>query len=166
MAAALWHGGISFGGVIAFIFADLITLPLLLIYRKFYGTRLMLRLLVWFWAVMAVAGLAVEIIFDTAGLIPTDRNREVVETSFHWNYTTFLNFVFLAIGGYLYWLSRNRERFGGGEGYALDPVCGMQVQTRHAPATRTHEGHEHYFCSDHCAERFDAEHVADRPEYI
>ena len=60
MAAALWHGGISFGGVIAFIFADLITLPLLLIYRKYYGTRLTLRLLVWFWAVMAVAGLAVE----------------------------------------------------------------------------------------------------------
>ena len=156
MAAALWHGGISFGGVIAFIFADLITLPLLLIYRKFYGTRLMLRLLVWFWAVMAVAGLAVEIIFDTAGLIPTDRNREVVETSFHWNYTTFLNLVFLAIGGYLYWLSRNRERFGGGAGYAHDPVCGMQVQTRHAPATRA-RGPQYWFCSDRCAERFDTE---------
>ena len=134
MAAALWHGGISFGGVIAFIFADLITLPLLLIYRKYYGTRLMLRLLVWFWAVMAVAGLAVEIIFDTAGLIPTDRNREVVETSFHWNYTTFLNLVFLAIGGYLYWLYRNRERFGGGDGLRARP--GVRHAGADAPRAR------------------------------
>ena len=155
MAAALWHGGISFGGVVAFVFADLITLPLLLIYRKYYGTRLTLRLLAWFWVVMAVAGLVVEVLFDGAGLIPTDRNRGVVETSFHWNYTTFLNFVFIAVAGYLYWLYRNRDRLGGGTGYALDPVCGMQVQTRHAPAIRTHDGHEHWFCSDRCAERFD-----------
>jgi uncharacterized membrane protein YraQ (UPF0718 family)/YHS domain-containing protein len=155
MAAALWKGGISFGGVIAFIFADLITLPLLLIYRKYYGTRLMLRLLVWFWAVMAIAGLAVEVLFDVTGLIPTDRSREIAETSFHWNYTTFLNIVFLAIGGYLYWLYRNRDRLGGGLGYAFDPVCGMQVQTRNAPVTRTHDGHEHWFCSDHCARDFD-----------
>jgi uncharacterized membrane protein YraQ (UPF0718 family)/YHS domain-containing protein len=157
MAAALWHGGISFGGVISFIFADLIALPLVLIYRKYYGTRLTLRLFVWFWAVMAVAGLAVELLFDGAGLIPTDRNREVVETSFHWNYTTFLNFAFLALGGYLYWLARNRDRLGGGAGYALDPMCGMQVETRHAPASRDHDGHPHWFCSDHCAARFDAD---------
>jgi len=141
--------------VVAFVFADLITLPLLLIYRKYYGTRLTLRLLAWFWVVMAVAGLVVEVLFDGAGLIPTDRNRGVVETSFHWNYTTFLNFVFIAVAGYLYWLYRNRDRLGGGTGYALDPVCGMQVQTRHAPAIRTHDGHEHWFCSDRCAERFD-----------
>jgi YHS domain-containing protein len=157
MAAALWHGGISFGGVIAFIFADLITLPLLIIYRKYYGTRLMLRLLAWFWVVMAVAGLAVEVLFGAAGLIPTDRDKEVVETSFHWNYTTFLNLVFLAIAGYLYWLYRNRERLGGGAGYAIDPVCGMQVETRNAPAHRSHDGHDHWFCSDHCAERFDGD---------
>jgi uncharacterized membrane protein YraQ (UPF0718 family)/YHS domain-containing protein len=160
MAAALWHGGISFGGVVAFIFADLITLPLLLIYRKYYGTRLTLRLLAWFWVVMAVAGLAVEGLFDVAGLIPTDRNHEVVMTSFRWNYTTFLNFAFLALAGYLYWLYRNRERFGGGAGYALDPVCGMQVQTANAPAHRVHDGHDHWFCSDHCAGRFDADPAA------
>jgi hypothetical protein len=155
MAAALWNGGINFGGVIAFIFADLITLPLLFIYRKYYGTRLTLRLLVWFWVVMAIAGLAVEVLFDVAGLIPTDRNREIAETSFHWNYTTFLNIAFLAIGAYLYWLYRNRDRLGGGRGYAFDPVCGMQVQTRNAPATRTHDGHDHWFCSDGCAHEFD-----------
>ena len=134
MAAALWHGGISFGGVIAFIFGDLITIPLLLIYRKYYGGRLTLRLLVWFWAVMSTAGLITELLFDAAGLIPTNRTQTVVETSFRWNYTTFLNIAFLALAGYLYWLYRNRERLGGGAGYAIDPVCGMQVQTANAPA--------------------------------
>ena len=155
LAAALWHGGISFGGVIAFIFADLITIPLLLIYRKYYGRRLALRLLVWFWVIMSTAGLITEVLFSAAGLIPTDRTRTVVQTSFQWNYTTYLNIVFLAIGGYLYWLYRNRERFGGGVGYAIDPVCGMQVQTANAPARRTHGGTDHFFCSDRCAERFD-----------
>jgi hypothetical protein len=83
-----------------------------------------------------------------------------VETSFHWNYTTFLNLVFIGIAGYLYWLYRNRERLGGGAGYATDPVCGMQVQTANAPAGRAHDGHEHWFCSDHCAGRFDADPAA------
>jgi len=154
LAAALWHGGISFGGVIAFIFADLITLPLLLIYRKYYGMALTLRLLIWFWVVMATAGLITELLFDAAGLIPTNRSGNIVETSFQWNYTTFLNLFFLAIAGYLYWLYRNRERLGGGSRFALDPVCGMQVQTENAPAHTTHAGHEYWFCSDHCAGRF------------
>jgi uncharacterized membrane protein YraQ (UPF0718 family)/YHS domain-containing protein len=156
MAAALWHGGISFGGVIAFIFADLIALPLLLIYRKYYGARIMLRLLVWFWAVMAIAGLATELLFDAAGLIPDNRNSVVVETTFHWNYTTFLNFVFIGIAAYLYWLYRNRERLGGGLGYAIDPTCGMQVRVANAPAHRTKDGEHHWFCSDRCADAFDA----------
>ena len=154
LAAALWHGGISFGGVIAFIFADLITLPLLLIYRKYYGARLTLRLLVWFWAVMAAAGLLVEGLFSGAGLIPQTQTRPIVTTSFHWNYTTFLNLVFLVGFGYLYWLYRHRGRLGGGAGYATDPVCGMQVQTAHAPARATHDGRRYWFCSDGCAERF------------
>ncbi len=154
LAAALWHGGISFGGVIAFIFADLITLPLLLIYRKYYGTRLTLHLLVWFWAVMAIAGLIVELLFSSTGLIPHNRNLAVVQTHFEWNYTTILNIVFIAIGGYLYWLYRNRDRFGGGGGYAMDPSCGMQVQISNAPAQRTHDGTDYFFCSDRCAERF------------
>jgi uncharacterized membrane protein YraQ (UPF0718 family)/YHS domain-containing protein len=157
LAAALWHGGISFGGVIAFIFADLITLPLLLIYRKYYGTRLMLRLLAWFWVVMSVAGLLVELLFDGTGLIPSTRPHNIVETSFQWNYTTFLNIIFLAVAAYLYWLYRNRRRFGGGVGYANDPVCGMQVQTANAPAHLTHDGQPYWFCSDQCAEHFQME---------
>jgi uncharacterized membrane protein YraQ (UPF0718 family)/YHS domain-containing protein len=157
LAAALWHGGISFGGVIAFIFADLITLPLLLIYRKYYGGRLTLRLLVWFWAVMSLAGLIVEGLFSGAGLIPHTQNRPIVPTAFHWNYTTFLNIIFLAVAGYLYWLYRNRERLGGGAGYAIDPVCGMQVHTNNAPAHVTHKGHDYWFCSDRCADRFNVD---------
>ncbi|HEY2813835.1 MAG TPA: permease [Acidimicrobiales bacterium] len=155
MAAALWHGGISFGGVISFVFADLIALPLLLIYRKYYGTKLALRLFLTFWLVMSVAGLAVEGLFGIAGAIPTDRPHDVVAAGFEWNYTTVLNIVFLGVLGLLYWLARNRARLGGGDGYALDPVCGMQVRTVDAPATR-HEGERSYwFCSDACADRFD-----------
>jgi uncharacterized membrane protein YraQ (UPF0718 family)/YHS domain-containing protein len=154
LAAALWHGGISFGGVVAFIFADLISLPLLLIYRKYYGTQLMLRVLAWFWAVMIVAGLVVEGLFSWTGLVPDTRNRSVVTTSFHWNYTTFLNFAFIAVGVYLYWLYRHREQLGGGAGYAIDPVCGMQVKPANAPAHRLHEDQRYSFCSDRCAQRF------------
>ena len=71
LAAALWKGGISFGGVISFIFADLIAFPLLMIYRRYYGTRLMLRMLAVFWALMSTAGLITEGIFRAAGLVPT-----------------------------------------------------------------------------------------------
>src|SRR5215813_515826 len=123
LAAALWHGGISFGGVISFIFADLITLPLLLIYRRYYGTRVMLKLLLTFWIVMSAAGLAVEYLFLGLGIVPTTRPAAVVPTEFTWDYTTFLNIVFLGVLAGLWWLARNRERLGGGADYAIDPVC-------------------------------------------
>ncbi len=155
MAAALWHGGISFGGVISFIFADLITLPLLLIYRKYYGNALALRLLVWFYAVMAVSGLAVEGIFHVVGAVPKDRPHTIVTTRFEWNYTTVLNIIFLGVFAVLYWLHRNRERFGGGVGYAIDPMCGMQVERANAPAHLVDGGVDVWFCSDHCRERYE-----------
>jgi hypothetical protein len=159
LAAALWHGGISFGGVISFIFADLIALPILLIYRRYYGTRLTFRMLTIFWAVMSVAGLITEGIFRAAGLVPTTRPTHIVPEHFYWNYTSYLNIVFLVLFGLLYWVYRNRERLGGGSGYALDPVCGMQVVMANAPASVLHEGRRFYFCSDRCAERFTAEPV-------
>src|SRR5262249_4555656 len=84
MAAALWHGGISFGGVISFIFADLIALPLLFIYRKYYGTRVMWRLFFTFWAVMAAAGLAVEGIFTLFGAVPRSRPEAIVSEHLSW----------------------------------------------------------------------------------
>jgi uncharacterized membrane protein YraQ (UPF0718 family) len=97
LAAVLWNGGISFGGVIAFIFADLIVLPILNIYRKYYGRRVSLYLLVTFYATMVVAGLVVETLFGLLGLIPDERDAKVVEASVTWNYTTFLNIAFLAL---------------------------------------------------------------------
>jgi uncharacterized membrane protein YraQ (UPF0718 family)/YHS domain-containing protein len=156
LAAALWSGGISFGGVIAFIFADLIAFPLLLIYRRYYGTRLMLRMLAVFWALMSTAGLLTELLFRAAGLVPTQRPTTIAPAHFSWNYTTYLNLIFLALFAVLYYLYRNRERLGGGDRYARDPVCGMQVEKAHAPASRHHAGERQYFCSDHCAQRFDA----------
>jgi YHS domain-containing protein len=157
LAAALWKGGISFGGVVSFIFADLIAFPLLMIYRKLYGGALALRLLVLFWVTMSAAGLAVEAILSAAGLIPHQRPVHVVAAHFALNYTTVLNIVFLAAFAAMVWLVRHRERFGGGAGYASDPVCGMQVQTANAPATRQHHGQRFHFCSDRCAERFDTD---------
>src|SRR5882724_5967167 len=151
MAAALWHGGISFGGVISFIFADLIALPLVLIYRKYYGTRLTLRLFVWFYVVMAAAGLITEGLFSITGAIPSSRPKDIVATRFEWNYTTFLNIAALAAFALLYWLYRNRARLGGGHGYAVDPVCGMQVETANAPARAVHAGSTFSFCSDRCS---------------
>ncbi|HZN14936.1 MAG TPA: permease [Acidimicrobiales bacterium] len=157
LAAALWHGGISFGGVVSFIFADLITFPLFLIYRKYYGNRLAVRLMLVFWAVMALAGLAVEGIFSALDLIPHRMHDDIVHTRFEWNYTTFLNVAFLGVFAVLYWLYRHRDRLGGGQGTAVDPICGMQVRTANAPASRTHGGQTYWFCSDRCGERFDAE---------
>ncbi|PZS12568.1 MAG: hypothetical protein DLM60_22100, partial [Pseudonocardiales bacterium] len=156
LAAALWVGGISFGGVISFVFADLITLPLLLIYRKYYGTRLTLRLLAVFWAVMSISGLATEYLFAALHLVPTEHPQTVAMGGVTWNYTTILNIVALAAFAVLYWLYRNRERFGGGSGYAQDPVCGMQVETAAAPARTVHGGRRFSFCSDHCQARFTA----------
>ena len=114
MAAALWHGGISFGGVISFIFADLIALPLVLIYRKYYGTPPRLRLFFTFWLVMSTAGLIVEGLFAVLGVIPeTQAAATSCHTGFEWNYTTFLNIVFLMVFAVLYWLYRNRDRLHG-----------------------------------------------------
>jgi uncharacterized protein len=125
LAAALWAGGISFGGVVAFIFADLITFPLLLVYRRYYGLRLTLRMLAVFWAVMSLAGLATEGIFRAAGLVPTDRSVAITEAHFSWNYTTYLNIVFLGLFAVVYWLYRQRDRLGAGNGHAPDTVCEM-----------------------------------------
>jgi uncharacterized membrane protein YraQ (UPF0718 family)/YHS domain-containing protein len=158
LAAALWRGGISFGGVIAFIFADLIAMPLIFIYRKYYGTGLTLRLVALFYVVMAGAGLAVEGIFSVAGIVPhVSPHHQIVATSFSWDYTSYLNVIALVAAGGLYWLYRNRERLGGGTGLALDPVCGMQVRSADAPARTRYHGRMLYFCCDRCLERFTAD---------
>jgi uncharacterized membrane protein YraQ (UPF0718 family) len=101
LAAVLWNGGISFGGVASFIFADLIVIPVILIYRKYYGLRAALRVTSTFYLAMVLAGYAVEALFALTGLTPTSRNAAVVGASVSWNYTTWLNVVFLALAAVL-----------------------------------------------------------------
>jgi uncharacterized protein len=103
LAAVLWNGGISFGGVVAFIFADLIVVPILNIYRKYYGLKMAGFLFATFYAAMAVAALIIELIFGAFALIPPERKARVVEASITWNYTTLLNLAFLALAGLLVW---------------------------------------------------------------
>jgi hypothetical protein len=103
LAAVLWNGGISFGGVLAFIFADLIILPILDIYRRYYGRRVASFILVTFYAAMATAGLLVDLIFKPLGLQRTVRNAKVLEASVHLDYTTVLNIAFLGLAAALVW---------------------------------------------------------------
>jgi uncharacterized membrane protein YraQ (UPF0718 family) len=101
LAAVLWNGGISFGGVVAFLFADLIIVPILVIYRKYYGTAMMLFILAVFYVTMAAAGYLTELVFGGLGLVPGERHARVLEASIQWNYTTVLNIVFLALAAAL-----------------------------------------------------------------
>ena len=130
LAAVLWNGGISFGGVIAFIFADLIILPILNIYRKYYGTKMMLALLGIFYATMVIAGYIVEVLFSALGLIPAERTANVTDAGVSWNYTTFLNIAFLLLAAAL--LARF-FRSGGG------PMLRMMNGSPQAGK----QGHEH-----------------------
>jgi len=97
LAVVLWKGGISFGGVVAFIFADLLILPILNIYRKYYGVRMTLFLLGTFYVAMAVAGYAVELLFGGLGLVPDQADAKIPMDGVTWNYTTFLNIAFLLL---------------------------------------------------------------------
>ena len=100
---ALRSGGISFGGVVAFIFADLIVLPILNIYRKYYGLKMAGFLFATFYVAMAVAALIIELIFNGFALVPSERKARVVEASITWDYTTWLNLAFLMLAGFLVW---------------------------------------------------------------
>jgi len=97
LAAVLWNGGISFGGVVSFIFADLIVVPIIFIYRKYYGWNAALRITGIFYVAMVIAGYLIEIIFGGLGLVPSHRSATVMNAGFHWNYTTWLNLAFLAL---------------------------------------------------------------------
>ncbi len=101
LAAVLWNGGISFGGVVAFIFADLIILPILNIYRKYYGWKMALFITGTFYATMVVAGYLVELLFTLLHLVPGQRNASVMEAHISWNYTTWLNVAFLLLAAVL-----------------------------------------------------------------
>jgi uncharacterized protein len=155
IAAALWHGGIAFAGVIAFLFADLITIPLLLIYRRFYGTRTMIRMLVLFWAAIAVASLVTQGLCSIAGIEPTRRATIVAPLSFSWNFTTYLDAASLVLLVLLYLPYRSSRRRGSAQRASLDPVCGMFVETATAPASMQSAGRTYSFCSQRCHLRFE-----------
>ena len=101
LAAVLWNGGISFGGVIAFIFADLIVLPVLDIYRKYYGWKMMWFILVTFYTAMVGGALVIEFLFHAAGWVPQQRSAQIVEAAVTMNYTTILNLIFLVLAALL-----------------------------------------------------------------
>ncbi len=103
LAAVLWNGGISFGGVLAFLFADLIILPILNIYRKYYGLKMAALLFVVFYASMSLAALAVEYLFLFLHLIPEHGHAQIMQESIHWNYTSILNILFLIVTALLLW---------------------------------------------------------------
>lgn len=101
LAAVLWRGGIGFGGVVSFIFADLIILPILDIYRKYYGWKVMGYILLTFYITMVAAGYAVELLFGALGITPQNRNVVAITEGIVWNYTTILNIIFLVLAAVL-----------------------------------------------------------------
>jgi uncharacterized membrane protein YraQ (UPF0718 family) len=138
LAAVLWNGGISFGGVIAFIFGDLIIAPILNIYRKYYGLRMAAFLAVVLYVTMVLAGLAVELLFQAFGIVPTERNAKVEMASVTWNYTTYLNIVFLALAALLVW-----RYFRRGGGIAMLRMMNRSAGTEHDHHACHHPEHSH-----------------------
>ena len=107
MAAALFNGGISFGGAIAFIYGDLIVVPMLLVYRRYYGTRLMLQLAAILYVAMVITGFVVDVVFTALGWVPGAAATQVGQMHFFaLDYTFWLNVVFGIVGAVLWWLSR------------------------------------------------------------
>ena len=153
LAAALWGSGITFGGVIAFIFADLISFPLVMIYKKYYGVKLSLKLMAIFWSTMSISGLTTEGIFRLLKEIPVHSAMSMGKDHFGLNATTILNgiAILLLIAIYYFYKTppKNEE-----SDFAQDPVCGMQVRKSDAPATFEHEGTKYYFCMQGCKDEF------------
>ena len=164
LAVVLWNGGISFGGVISFIFADLIILPILNIYRKYYGGRMSLYLLAVSYLAMAVAGFLVGGAFQLLGLAPTNHQVTVFETQPTWNYTTFLDIAFLVLMAVMAWrffttgglemLRAHARRPDEHASLVQDPVCGMSVDPATAKEKVEYAGATYYFCSAGCRSTF------------
>jgi hypothetical protein len=146
LAAVLWSGGISFAGVIAFIFADLIVLPIILIYRKYYGGAFTVRIVALMFVTMAAAALAIDGIFSAAGLIPqTHPDRSDVFMPVGVDYKLVLNAIGTAVFALLFGLTARTS--------AVDPVCGMTVDRRTAPHAER-DGRTYVFCGDGCRRAF------------
>ena len=156
LAATLWHGGISFGGTIAFIYADLIAFPLVMIYRKYYGTKLAIRLTLVFWLVMSLSGLITELVFQSLNLIPAMDHSMSHYMKIGFNYTTVLNVIALGLIIWIFWMYRTRDKSSPDQIFAQDLICGMQVRISDAPASYVHEGKSYYFCMPGCRDSFAA----------
>jgi YHS domain-containing protein/uncharacterized membrane protein YraQ (UPF0718 family) len=150
LAAILWAGGISFSGVIAFIYADLITLPILLIYRKYYGGQFALKLTAMMFVAIVIAALAIAGLFELFGLVPDTRPDidSITDRGIELNYTAVLNVLATIAAGALWWLTLRRG--------ATDPVCGMRVDRYATPHRLRHDGRTLYFCSEGCRQHFHA----------
>src|SRR5215212_4077528 len=149
LAAVLWSGGISFAGVMAFIFADLIVLPIIVAYRKYYGWAFALRITALMFVTMVVAALIVDLAFGALGLIPSTRpGTEDVFGSIELDYKAVLNALGLVVFVALFALTARRG--------ARDPSCGMTVDKATA-LTAERAGRTYYFCSEHCRHAFEAE---------
>jgi YHS domain-containing protein len=163
----LWNGGISFGGVISFIFADLIILPILNIYRKYYGGRMSLYLLAISYLAMALAGFLIGGAFQLLGLAPANHHLAIFETRPTWNYTSFLDIAFLVLMAVLAWrffttggpdmLRAMAHPHDMQPSQVTDPVCGMTVDPAHTDHHSVYQGKTYYFCSPGCKESFDAD---------
>src|SRR5205823_15049932 len=148
LAAVLWSGGISFAGVLSFLFADLIVLPILAIYRKYYGTGFALRITALMLVTMILAALVIDLLFSGLGLIPSSRpSKSDVFGSIQVDYKLALNVLGLVVFAALMGLTFRRG--------ATDPMCGMTVD-RSKALSLTHDGTTHYFCSKHCRDAFRA----------
>jgi uncharacterized membrane protein YraQ (UPF0718 family) len=114
LASVLWSGGISFGGVISFIYADLIIIPLILIYRKYYGAKAAIYITGILFVSMVSAGIIVDLLFGALGLIPAVRPASAIaEATFQWNYTTWLDFAAIILCGWFAWIDfKNRKQTG------------------------------------------------------
>ena len=146
LAAVLWTGGISFAGVIAFIFADLIVLPIVAAYIKYYGSAFALRITALMFVTMVVAALIVDVLFGAVGLVPDTRpTREDIFGSVELDYKLFLNVLFTVLFAGLLYLTVRRG--------ATDPVCGMQVD-RSKALRLEHAGKPFHFCSEACVHEF------------
>jgi len=149
LAAVLWSGGISFSGVMAFIFADLIVLPIILIYRKYYGAQFTVRIVALMFVTMVMAALIIDGAFSALGLIPAVRPSTAdVFGSIQVDYKLALNILGVVVFAALFWLTARRD--------VTDSVCGMKVD-RSKALTADHEGTTHYFCSEHCRASFEAD---------
>jgi uncharacterized protein len=139
LAVVLWNGGISFGGVISFIFADLIILPILDIYRRYYGGRMSLYLLATSYVAMVIAGLAIGGLFQAVGIVPAHHFIDVFQTRPSWNYTTYLDLAALALAGVLGW----RFLTTGGRGMlkAMESAPTVGHEMVHAHDHHEHHGH-------------------------